>query len=134
MKLLIIISLFPFILRAQTGNLKVLTINVWSGLDYNGSLKMGEYESPARRNERFLILLSKLKELSPDVIFLQDANLVGEFAKKLVDSLSFDEIHQVCNAGIKEGSIGIPTNLMEGISILAKPNLMLDYYDTWVLM
>ena len=34
---------------ASAENLRVLTINVWSGLDYKGSLKMGEYQDRQTR-------------------------------------------------------------------------------------
>jgi len=33
--------------------LRVVTFNVWSGLDYRGSLKFGEFETPDRREARF---------------------------------------------------------------------------------
>jgi endonuclease/exonuclease/phosphatase family metal-dependent hydrolase len=44
---------------------------------------------------------------------------------RLADSLGFDEIHQVCLSGFKFLGIGIPTNLSEGISILARKDLHL---------
>lgn len=133
MKVLALLILFSSLVAAQTRSLKIATINVWSGLDYNGSFKMGEYETPETREQRFQILLSQIKLLSPNVIFLQEANPIGEFSRRLADSLSFDEIHQVCNAGIKIGSFGIPANLKEGIAILSNPKLNLNYFDTWKL-
>lgn len=85
MKILLLMLLISFSVFAQNSKLKIVTINVWSGLDYNGSLKMAQYESPTRKNERFLILLSQLKELSPDIIFLQETNSVGEYSARLAD-------------------------------------------------
>ena len=38
--------------------LKVLDINVWSGLDYIGTLTMGAYESDAVREKRYQALLN----------------------------------------------------------------------------
>ncbi len=106
-------------------NLKIVTVNVWSGLDYDGIISVGEYEKPQRRKERFEILLKQLKAEDPDVIFIQEANPVGGFSTGLADSLSFDEIHQLCLGGIKIAGLGIPSNLNEGIAILAKPELNL---------
>ena len=113
--------------------MKVLTINVWSGLDYNGTFKMGEYESRQVRESRFSSLVAQVEQLSPDVIFVQEANPVGKYAAKLASSLSMDEIHQVVNAGFKVGSLGIPSNMSEGIAILVKPELSLQKTGTWKL-
>jgi len=113
--------------------LKVLTINVWSGLDYNGTFKMGEYESRQVRESRFRSLVAQIEQLSPDIIFVQEANPVGKYAAKLASSLSMDEIHQVVNAGFKVGSLGIPSNMSEGIAILVKPELSLQKTGTWKL-
>ena len=95
--------------------LKVLTINVWSGLDYTGTIRVGEYESAETRRARFLSLVTQVKELSPDVIFVQEANPVARYAAKLASALSMDEIHQLVNGGIKIGGLGIPVNLDEGL-------------------
>ncbi len=133
MKALIISIFLTSFIFAQTEKLKIITINVWSGLDYYGTFKMGEYEPFERREQRFKILISEIRKISPDIIFLQEANPVDKFAEKLADSLSFNEIHQVCNAGIKFGSFGIPSNLKEGMAILANTRLKLGYYDTWKL-
>jgi len=133
LKTLLIIIFFTSLIFAQTEKLRVITINVWSGLDYDGTFKMGEYESEERRGERFKILLSEIRKISPDIIFLQEANPIDKYAERLADLLSFDEIHQICNAGIKLGPLGIPSNLKEGIAILANPKLKLSYFDTWKL-
>jgi endonuclease/exonuclease/phosphatase family metal-dependent hydrolase len=108
-------------------SLRVLTINVWSGLDYNGTASMGEYESPATRERRFQSLLTQLRTLEPDVIMVQEANPVSDYAARLADSLGFDELHQMCHAGVKIAGLGVPTNLNEGISILAVPSLSLRF-------
>lgn len=119
--------------RSHEKPLRFLTINVWSGLDYVGELRMGEYELAEQREVRFRSLLTQLKRLDPDVIFIQEANPVSKFSSRLADSLSFDEIHQVCNAGIKVGPIGIPNNLREGIAILARRSLNVKLHDVWKL-
>ncbi len=113
--------------------MKLLTINVWTGLDYNGLFKMGEYESPGKRKLRFRSLVAQVRELSPDVIFIQEANPVGKYARDLALALNMDEIHQVVNGGIKVGSLGIPANLKEGLVILARSELSVRKVDTWKL-
>ena len=69
--------------NAEATHLRFLTINVWSGLDYEGFFKYGEYESKLRRGQRFDLLLTQIRELDPDVIFLQEANPVGRYARPL---------------------------------------------------
>ena len=118
---------------APSTHLRVLTINVWSGLDYIGKIRCGDYEQEMRRELRFRALLIQIRRLDPDIIFLQEANPVGAYSARLADSLSFDEIHLVCNAGIKLGPVGLPTNLKEGIAILARRPLALEMYDVWKL-
>src|ERR1035437_1317457 len=89
-----LILLISFESPAQNPNkLKILTANVWTGLDYSGSFKMGEYEKTARREERFNLLVQEVKNLAPDVIFLQEVNPVRGLTGRLGGPLGFDEIH-----------------------------------------
>ncbi|HTX20128.1 MAG TPA: endonuclease/exonuclease/phosphatase family protein [Bacteroidota bacterium] len=120
-------------LRAGEKSLRVVTFNVWSGLDYSGSLRMGEYETQAEREERFRLLVSQVRSLDPDILLLQEVNPAGGFARRLADSLGYDEIHQVCIAGLKIGPLGIPSNLNEGNAILARPSLRLKLQTVWKL-
>lgn len=114
----------------QSRTLKVLTANVWSGLDYHGTFSFGEYENDEAREKRFNILVQQIKQHNPDIIFTQESNPANSFATRLADELGFDEIHQVCNAGIKFGPLGIPSNFTEGIVILARKDLQLEEYQT----
>ena len=119
--------------NATAESLRVLTINVWSGLDYRGLLSCGEYESPLRREARFQLLVREIKALDPDLIFVQEANgrPLQPYCSRLARFLGYDEIHQICLAGIKLGYVGIPANLNEGNGILAKPSLDLEKIDEW---
>lgn len=117
----------------QPSSLRLLTINVWSGLDYEGFFRFGEYETGERRQARFQSLVSQIQRLEPDVVFVQEANPLGRYASRLADHLSFDEIHQVVNAGVKFGPLGIPTNFKEGLAILARPSLRIEKFDAWKL-
>ena len=125
-----LLAVLPDYTAAQgNGNLKVLTINVWSGLDYSGIFKMSEYEDDSVREARFSILCDELKVLDPDVIFLQEANPAPSYTSRLAELLGYNEIHQVCNAGFKIGPFGLPVNLKEGNAILAKKELRLEETD-----
>jgi len=121
--------------NATAESLRVLTINVWSGLDYRGLLSCGEYESPLRREARFQLLVREIKALDPDLIFVQEANgrPLQSYCSRLARFLGYDEIHQICLAGIKLGYVGIPANLNEGNGILARPSLDLEKLDEWKL-
>ncbi|MDD8019508.1 MAG: hypothetical protein PHP42_14135, partial [Bacteroidota bacterium] len=94
---------------------------------------MGEYESVQQRERRFASLVIGLKNIRPDIIAIQEANPVKEFAQRLADSLGFDYIYQRANGGIKIMNCGIPTNLNEGIAFLAQKDLHLEYHTTWDL-
>jgi endonuclease/exonuclease/phosphatase family metal-dependent hydrolase len=109
--------------------LRLLTLNVWSGLNYQGTWRMGEYETPEHRAARFDVLVEQIRELQPDVIFLQEANPASGFSRRLARALGYDEVHQVCLAGIKFGPLGIPSNLKEGNAILARRSLHLEKWD-----
>jgi endonuclease/exonuclease/phosphatase family metal-dependent hydrolase len=110
-------------------SLRLLTLNVWSGLDYKGTWRMGEYESPEHRAARYDALVAQVRELQPDVIFLQETNPATGFTRRLARELDYDEIHQVCLAGIKFGPLGIPANLKEGNAILARRALRIEKWD-----
>jgi len=98
--------------------IRILTINVWSGLTYKGFFKMGEYEHhPDRRYE---LLVSEIRRLAPDVIAIQEANPLPRYAKRLATDLDYGVIYRVALGGIRFGSFGIPTNMREGQTILVK--------------
>ena len=118
---------------AAAPRLRLLTINTWSGLDYDGFFKFGEYESEARRELRFAVLVGQIKMLDPDVVFVQEANFAGRYARRLAGVLGLTEIHQVVNGGIKLGPVGLPGNFKEGMAILARPALHLRRQDVWKL-
>jgi endonuclease/exonuclease/phosphatase family metal-dependent hydrolase len=113
--------------------LRVLSLNVWSGLDYQGTVRFGSYESREIRKARFQSLLAQIRDLAPDLVFLQEANPCGRMAVRLARQLGYREIHQYCIAGIKLGPLGIPLNCREGNAILARPGLQLAKKDDWKL-
>ena len=110
---------------AFSDELKVITINVWSGLDYEGTLKMGEYESKEVRRGRYNLLVKEIKRLDPDVVAINEANLLPKYSRKMAKDLNMDQIYAVGLGGIHFGYVGIPVNFREGDAILAKKGLKL---------
>jgi endonuclease/exonuclease/phosphatase family metal-dependent hydrolase len=111
---------------AGAQNLCIVTINVWSGLDYKGSLKMGEYQAPETRERRSRILLEQLRDLDPDVIAVNEANKLPAYARMMAGQLGYDQISHVGLGGLRAGPLGLPVNLREGDVILAKKSLKLE--------
>jgi endonuclease/exonuclease/phosphatase family metal-dependent hydrolase len=107
-------------------NLRVVTINVWAGLDYKGSLKMGEFQDEDTRALRTRNLVEQLKELDPDVIAVNEANQLPRYARSLSQELNYDQIYHVALGGLRIGPIGLPVNLREGDVILAKKSRQLQ--------
>ncbi|GAB4219387.1 MAG: hypothetical protein Kow00102_02440 [Spirochaetota bacterium] len=109
----------------KTNTLKCMTINVWSGLDYIGTCKMGEYESFEIRQKRYQALLKEIARLNPDIIAVNEANFLPDYIKRLANDINYDYIYHVGVAGLKIGRYGIPVNLKEGDAILARKGLQL---------
>jgi endonuclease/exonuclease/phosphatase family metal-dependent hydrolase len=112
-------------LQADEEGLTVLTINVWSGLDYRGSLRMGEYEPEEVRERRTQALLGELQRLSPDVVALNEANKLPAYGRRLARALGYDRVWHVGLGGLRAGPLGLPSNLREGDALLARPELAL---------
>lgn len=98
--------------------LRVLTFNVWSGLNYRGTLKMGEYETPEHRQKRYEVLVEQLREVHPDVICLQEVNPAPGYTRRLAKDLGYQGTAFVGMGGIHLGPVGIPVNFREGDAIL----------------
>lgn len=103
--------------------LRVLDINVWSGLDYKGYIKMGEYETATVREKRYKALRSQIKQLDPDIIGIHEANKLPYYAERLAKDVGYDVSSHVGVGGIRLGPIGLPWNLREGDAILTKKHL-----------
>ena len=113
------------VVQSVTANdcLRILDINVWSGLDYKGNIKMGEYETATERENRYKALCSQIKQLDPDVIGIHEANKLPDYAKRLAEETGYELFYHVGVGGIRLGPIGLPWNLREGDAILAKKYL-----------
>jgi endonuclease/exonuclease/phosphatase family metal-dependent hydrolase len=98
--------------------IQILTINVWSGLTYKGFFKMREYQNHPEK--RYQLLVSEIRKLAPDIIAIQEANLLPYYAERLAKDLDYQVIYKIALGGIRFGSFGIPTNMREGQAILVK--------------
>jgi len=106
-------------------SLRVATVNLWSGLDYQGLLFCGSYEGKEERERRYQHLVERLLELDADVITVNEANPVSRMMRRLARDLNYDEIHWRGLSGVRFGRIGLPLNLDEGDGILARRHLKL---------
>lgn len=107
--------------------LRLMTLNVWSGLDYKGTLTMGEYEPPEVREARFQALLNEIRSLSPDIIAVNEANFLPDYVERLAGELDYDYSSHVGISGLHVWRIGLPWNLREGDAILARKDLRLQF-------
>jgi endonuclease/exonuclease/phosphatase family metal-dependent hydrolase len=107
----------------EAASIRVVTINVWAGLDYKGSLEMGEYEDPGQRARRASVLVAELKELDPEVVAVNEANKLPGYARSLAHQLGYDFTYHVGLGGLRIGPVGLPVNLREGDALLAKKSL-----------
>ena len=114
----------------HSDSLRVVDINVWSGLDYIGIATMGEYESAELREKRYQLLLTQLQQLKPDIIGIHEANSLPYYAKRLAANLDYDVYYHVGVGGIRAGVFGLPLNMREGDAILARKSLSMQPIGT----
>lgn len=112
---------------AERDVLRIVDINVWSGLRYDRVLRMGEYETTERRELRYQALLSQLRALEPDVIGVHEANPLPAYVDRLARDLGYDAVQHMGLGGVRAGPVGLPWNLREGDAILARPDLGLHF-------
>ncbi len=108
---------------SATNSIRILDINVWSGLNYHGHFTMGEYEPPAVREKRFQALCSQIRQLNPDVVGINEANKLPDYAERLARETSYEVFYHVGLGGVRLGPVGLPWNLREGDAVLAKKSL-----------
>ena len=77
---------FPKVaLSSGRHDIRILTINVWSGLTYRGTLQIGRYTDNPQK--RYALLLAGIRGLDPDIIAIQEANPLPQYAKRLAADL-----------------------------------------------
>ena len=110
--------------RVQNGKtLRLLVINVWSGLDYQGILNMGVYETDSVREERYQVLTAQIRQLDPDVIAVHEANKLPRYARRLAEDTGYQAFYHMGLGGVRMGPVGLPWNLREGDALLIRARL-----------
>jgi endonuclease/exonuclease/phosphatase family metal-dependent hydrolase len=107
--------------------IKVMTMNVWSGLTYKGLFRMGSYEPVQERTKRFEGLLSEIERQNPDILGINEANPLPGYTDELAARTGYDCIWHMGVSGLRLGRLGIPANLREGDVILARKGLGLEF-------
>jgi len=105
--------------------LTVLTYNIWHGLNPSSVFRFGEYETEQQRETRLQGFFEQVRQIKPDIIFLQEVNPAPGKSKRIAQELDYDYVYLIDNAGLKIGSLGIPTNLRSGLTTLTKKSLHL---------
>ena len=107
--------------------IRIVSINVWSGLTYRGTFSVGTHETAEEHSFRYGLLVHGLQKLDADVIILNEANPLPRYAKKLARDLEMDQIYSIRAGGVRLGPVGFPVNLREGDVVLARSHLSLEY-------
>lgn len=84
---------------------------------------MGEYETADVREQRFQALVQQIRALDPDIVGVQEANKLPDYAERLGADLGYDFFYHVGVGGVRLGKVGLPWNLREGDVILTKRDL-----------
>ena len=111
--------------QKQPLKLKIINYNLWFGLG-EGFFKREELEPPQYKQKRFQHQLNLLREVQPDILFIQEVNPVRTQTQEIADYLNMDYVFQRTNCGVSLLGLGIPVNLNMGISILVRPPLRID--------
>ncbi|MCB0364419.1 MAG: endonuclease/exonuclease/phosphatase family protein [Bdellovibrionaceae bacterium] len=98
---------------------RLLTYNLWHGLDGQGLLFFGELEPRKRKLARAQVQIECLRRWSADLLFLQEVNPLFPAAYYYSSQLGKDHISQMDLSGIKLLGFGPPFNLQSGQVILA---------------
>lgn len=88
---------------------------------------MGEYESTTVRRRRYHALIEQINHLQPDIIGVQEANKLPDYADRLAQDLGFEVNYHVGVGGVRLGKVGLPWNLREGDAILTRPSLQAEF-------
>ncbi len=116
----------PALLAAEDVNLRVMSQNIWPGLNYVGNIKMGYMESDEAREERYQALVREIRRLNPDVIGINEANPLPAYARRLAEDLDYDYIQHMSDSGLRLGGLGLPVNFRAGDVLLARKGLKLE--------
>jgi endonuclease/exonuclease/phosphatase family metal-dependent hydrolase len=103
---------------APLTEVRLLTINAWSGHSYEAALTLGRLDRDPE--DRYRRLVAEIRRLDPDVIAIQEAAPHPAYAFRLAADLDRRVVARLALSGIRIGPFGIPTNLKEGGAILVR--------------
>lgn len=98
--------------------MRILTYNVWHGLDGRGLVKRVPFEKPWRVRTRWQVALREISEAKPDLVLLQELNPFSYWRRELEKALSLKSVGTVDNSGLKIYGWGLPVNLQSGLCTL----------------
>ena len=98
--------------------MKILTYNLWHGLDGIGTWFFGFVENAKQRKIRRAIQIENIRKLNPDICFFQELNPLLPGVQYFAKELSKNHIEQLDLSGIKLFGFGPPFNLQSGQAIL----------------
>jgi len=100
--------------------MRLLSWNLWHGLDPYARVLMFPMQSRSESHERRarqLEALRALKRTSWDVFSLQEVNPARSRGRKIASALGLEGESIVVNTGIKLGCLGLPPGLQEGLAV-----------------
>lgn len=100
--------------------MKILTYNLWHGLDGQGWLRMGELEPSSRKKIRQNMQIKELLAQEWDVACLQEVDPLPGRAEVLAKACEAQAYWQSDSAGVKVGGQGLPTNVHSGLCTLMR--------------
>jgi len=74
--------------QKKVDKLSIVTFNIWSGLNYQGNVKMGWYEEKAIREKRYQYFIEEILKIEPDIIALNEVNYLPWFVREIVFKLN----------------------------------------------
>lgn len=116
--------------------IRILSWNLWHGLDPYGGLVMSPMESPSARIHRYLEqerFLQNWKKGPTDFICLQEVNPLEVRLTHLKKKLSLVGEGALVNTGVKLGKWGLPPGLQEGLGILWDPSIKFSQFQECTL-
>jgi endonuclease/exonuclease/phosphatase family metal-dependent hydrolase len=103
--------------------MRFLTYNLWHGLSPSSVVAFEALEPKGRRELRENLQVHLLRDLKPDVAFLQEVNPSSSRAAEFSDVLEMTAAIQPDLVGLKLFGVGLPLNLNSGLVTLAGRSL-----------
>lgn len=97
--------------------LKVATLNTWNGFNDHSTVMLDSLETRAERMARLDRQIAALRQIKPDLLFLQELNPLPFRAHWYAKKLSMRTEYVTCDSGVKMGW-GTPGHLNDGLAIL----------------